>query len=399
MRYMVIEIFWAAIAVGCYSFVAAYVIRLGGTNLQVSLITSAAALVNALTTIPFAIFLERRTKRWPWVVGSLWALRAGHIGLILVPWLHSFRAESVVILLLLVNIPVALFNAGWLPMFADVVPLARRARLFSARNLTLGLTMMASTFIMGRWLDAAPFPLNYQLMFGLAIVTSFLSTVYIARMSIPDSRVVAPPRAARPTLSQLRAMLGQQRPFVNITINTLVFNIAFWMATPLQPIYFVRELGASDGWIGLWLAIISGSSLIGNLIWPRLIDKRGYAWVLMRAPILSASYYFLIGIFPDLTLILFFALLFGAISPGVDISHFSTLLEVCDAERRALYMGIFVTVMNFGFFLSALLAAPLVDLLGARTLILGLASLRLIGALLFVVNPVRARSLETAVVS
>jgi MFS family permease len=398
MRYMVIEIFWAAIAVGCYSFVAAYVIRLGGTNLQVSLITSAAALVNALTTIPFAIFLERRTKRWPWVVGSLWALRAGHIGLILVPWLHSFRAESVVILLLLVNIPVALFNAGWLPMFADVVPLARRARLFSARNLTLGLTMMASTFVMGRWLDAAPFPLNYQLMFGLAIVTSFLSTVYIARMSIPDSRVVAPPHAARPTLSQLRAMLSQQRPFVNITINTLVFNIAFWMATPLQPIYFVRELGATDGWIGLWLAIISGSSLIGNLIWPRLIDKRGYAWVLMRAPILSASYYFLIGLFPDLTLILFFALLFGAISPGVDISHFSTLLEVCDAERRALYMGIFVTVMNFGFFLSALLAAPLVDLLGARTLILGLACLRLAGALLFVVNPVRARSLEAATV-
>jgi MFS family permease len=97
MRYLVIELVWAAVAIGCYSFAAAFVIRLGGTNLQVSLISSAAALVNALTTIPFAIFLERRARRWPWVVGSLWLLRAGHIGLIVIPFLPAYQAEAVVI--------------------------------------------------------------------------------------------------------------------------------------------------------------------------------------------------------------------------------------------------------------------------------------------------------------
>jgi predicted MFS family arabinose efflux permease len=87
------------------------------------------------------------------------------------------------------------------------------------------------------------------------------------------------------------------------------------MATPLQPIYFVRELGASDGWIGIWLA---------------------------------------------------------------------------------LYLGVFVTAMNLGFFLATLLCAPLVDLIGAQTLVLVLAVLRLGGALLFVVNPVRAPVAEAA---
>ncbi|MFO7170168.1 MAG: MFS transporter [Chloroflexota bacterium] len=396
MRFLVLEVFWAALALGCYSFAAAFLIRIGGSNLMVSLLTSAAALVNALTAIPFAIFMERKARRWPWVVGSLIAFRLGHMGLIFIPFLPAYRPEAMVLLLLLVNVPVALFNAGWLPMFADVVPIERRARLFSARNLTLGVTMMVTTFLAGRWLDAAPFPLNYQLMFGFALAMSMVSTLYIARLSIPDSPVPARESRPRPSLADFRALAAQQRPFVNITVNTLVFNIAFWMAQPLQPIYFVRELGASDGWMGIWLALINGGALIGNLVWPRLMERRGFGWVLVRAAALSAVYYLLIGAVPNLTLILVFAVMFGAISPGVDVSHFNILLEVCPPERRALYLGIFTTIMNMGFFLATLACAPLIDLIGARTLVLILAGLRLGGALLFLLNPVRAPVAEAA---
>jgi MFS family permease len=394
LRFLVVEMFWAAIATGCFSFASAYLIRLGGTNIEVSLLTSSAALVNAVTSIPFAIFLERRARRWPWVVGSLWVLRIGYIGFVLVPFLPAYRPEAIVALLLLVNIPVALFNAGWLPMFADVVPLARRARLLSARSMTLNVTVMVSTFILGRWLDAMPFPLNYQLMFALGVVMSFLSTIYVARMVVPEQAPEPRGPAVRPTLAQIVQLVGRQRPFVNITANTLIFNIALWMGTPLQPIYFVRDLHASDGWLGLWLGLISGGAIIGNLIWPRLIERHGYGWVLRRATILSALYYFLIGFFPNLDLILVFAVLYGAIGPGIDISHFNTLLEVCDPRRRTLYLSVFVTLMNTGFFLAALSAAPLLDMIGAQLLVLLLGGLRLAGALLFVVNPVRAQSLE-----
>ena len=392
LRYLVSEIFWAAIALGCYSFTTAYLIRLGGSNLMVSLLTSAAALVNALTAIPFAMFLQRKARRWPWVVASLSIYRLGQIGLILVPFLPAFRAEAIVLLLLVINIPVSLFNVGWLPMFADVVPLERRARLLSRRNLTLGVTMMVTTFVMGRWLDAAPFPLNYQLMFALAVAMSTISTIHVSRMVVPDSTPPAP--GPRPSLGALRELLGQQRPFVNITANTLVFNIALWMATPLQPIYFVRELGASDGWLGVWLALTSGGALIGNLVWPRLMDRHGFGWVLVRAAALSAAYYFLIGLVPNLTLILLFALMFGAIQPGVDVSHFNILLEVCPPAQRALYLGVFTTVMNLGFFLATLACAPLIDLVGAQNLVLALAALRLGGAMLFRINPVRAPAVD-----
>lgn len=231
-------------------------------------------------------------------------------------------------------------------------------------------------------------------MYALGVVASAISTLCLARLSIPDSAV--PTRAERLPLlsSQLRELLGQRRQFVNIVFNTLLFNLPFWMAVPLQPIYFVRVLGASDEWLGLWLGVLSGGTILGNQLWRRVIDRRGDGWALARSTVLSAAYYLLIGLFPDLNLILLFALLAGVINPGVEISHLNTLLQVCPPERRATYIGVFVMVMNIGFFLAPLAVAPLTAAVGARTLVLALGALRLLGALLFTLNPVRAAVVE-----
>jgi predicted MFS family arabinose efflux permease len=243
--------------------------------------------------------------------------------------------------------------------------------------------------LFGLWLDRAPFPFNYQLLYALAVVTSSLSTVYVARIRMPDSEVAAP--AERQPLSRklLRELIGAHRPFANIIFNTLIFNLALWMAVPLQPIYFVRTLGASNAWLRLWLGLVSGGTILGNLLWTRHIDRRGAMWALLRATALSSAYYFLIGAFPNLTLILVFSLLAGLINPGVELSHLNVLFEVCPAERRATYMGAYVTAMNIGAFIAPLAVAPLTDLIGAQALVLVLGALRLLGAALFLLNPVR----------
>jgi MFS family permease len=388
LRYLVIEIFWAEIFTGCVSFNAAYMIRLGGSNLLISLMTAGAALINAIATMPFAALLERTARRKPLIVGSLALVRLGHIALIVIPWLPGLRAEAMLLLVLVLNIPVALFTAGWLPLLAEIIPLRRRARVFSSRNITLGITVTICTFIFGRWLDLAPFPFNYQLLYALAVVSSSLSTAYVARMVMPDSLVSAPAKRPRLSLGLLREVFGTHRPFANIILNTLIFNFALWMAVPLQPIYFVRTLGASDGWLGLWLGLVSGGTILGNLLWTRLIDRRGAAWALVRTTALSSIYYFLIGTFPNLTLILLFALLAGLINPGVELSHLNVLFEVCPAERRATYMGVYITAMNVGAFFAPLSVAPLTGLIGTQALVLTLGVLRLLGAALFTLNPV-----------
>ena len=388
IRLLVIELLWAAIAAAAYSFAAAFVIRLGGSNFIVSLITSAAAVVNAVTTIPFAVLMERTSKRKPWMFGSLISFRMLNALLIFVPWLPAYRAEAIVAILLVANVPVALFNAGWLPMFADIIPIHRRARLFSARNVTLGATMMIATYGFGRFLEVAPFPGNYQILFVIAMMTSMLSTLYVTKLHIPDVVIDTTANVDR-SWRGIWSLLTESQPYRAITINTLIFNLAAWAAIPFQPIYFVRTLGASDAWLGIWFAIVNGGAILGNLFWPRLMERYGFRKILMISSILSCLYFFAIGFVPNLTLILVFSLLIGMINPGIDVSHFNILLQVCSPQRRALALGVFVTVMNAGLLVSSLAVAPLISWMGAQYVVIALGVFRLLGALLFVVNPIQ----------
>jgi predicted MFS family arabinose efflux permease len=82
------------------------------------------------------------------------------------------------------------------------------------------------------------------------------------------------------------------------------------------------------------------------------------------------------------------------INPGIDVSHFNILLQVCSPQRRALALGVFVTVMNAGLMVSSLAVAPLISWMGAQYVVIALGVLRLLGALLFVVNPIQEVSNE-----
>lgn len=399
IRLLVIELFWAAIAAAAYSFAAAFVIRLGGSNFIVSLITSAAAVVNAVTTIPFAALMERTSNRKPWMFASIFATRLLNALLVFVPWLPAYRAEAVVVILLVANVPIALFNAGWLPMFAEIIPIHRRARLFSARNVTLGATMMVATYGFGRLLEYMHTDqsyANYQLLFLVAIVTSMLSTYYVMKLDIPATEIDQSASVDR-SWRGIWSLWRESQPYRAITINTLIFNLAAWAAIPFQPIYFVRTLGADDAWLGIWFAITNGGAILGNLFWPRLMDKYGFRPILTIAALCTSLYFFAIGFMPNLTAILVFSLLIGMINPGVDISHFNILLQVCSPQRRALAMGLFVTVMNAGLFMSSLAVAPLIEWLGAPTVVFVLGGMRLGGALLFYLYPIRETTAETTV--
>jgi predicted MFS family arabinose efflux permease len=333
--------------------------------------------------------MERTANRRPWLFRSLIAFRMMHIGLIFVPFLPYWQAEAVVLILLLANVPVAIFNTVWLPLFADIIPIQRRARLFSARNVTLGATMMAATYGFGWWLesDVSGFPGNYQLLFSVALITNMLSTWYVTRMEIPDSPVDATSSIDR-SVAGMWKLFTENKAYSSITVNTLILNIAPWAAIALQPIYFVRVLNATDEWLGIWFAITNGGAILGNLFWPRLMEKYGFYRIMTIAAIISCGYFFAIGMVPNLTAILFFSLLIGMVNPGIDIAHFNILLQVTSPQRRALALGIFVTVMNFGLMVSSLIVSPMIDLVGAQALVIGLGVLRLIGGILFVVNPV-----------
>ncbi len=395
--YLYVEVFWAAMLSAAAAFNATYAVRLGASNTMIGWLSSVPALIAVFLLVPSARLLERKTQRAPWIWGSLFLARLGYGLLAILPWLISgHRAEATVGLLIAISIPSTFFTAGFNPLLADVVPERDRARVFANRNIIAGLTIAVLTFLAGRWLEAATrirwatFPTNYQVMYIIGFLASVVSSAYLLKIRAPESKIVERPPRQKTTPAQIRTMFGQNRSFVRIILNTLLFGFGEWLISPLYIIFFLRHLNATDGWVGLNSTLANIGVIIGYALWQKLIYKWGDARTLLVTIPLSASYAFLVSLFPNLTAILVWGVLINIINPGVNLSHFNILLKLCPEERRASYIAFYSTIINMGAFIGPLIGVALSKTLDIRLLLITGGSIRLLGALLFHVFPVQA---------
>ncbi len=394
--YLYVEVFWAAMLSAAASFNATFAVRLGASNTMIGWLSSVPALLAVLLLVPAARLLERKRQRAPWIWGSLFIARLGYGLIAMLPWLVAgHRAEAIVGLLIVISIPSTFFSAGFNPLLADIVPERDRARVFANRNIIAGLTVAVLTFLAGRWLEAAPhirwaaFPVNYQVMYIIGFLGSMVSTVYLLKIRVPESKVVQRAPRQKVSLAQVKAMFGQNRNFARIILNTLLFGFGEWLIAPLYIIFFLRHLNATDGWVGLNSTLANIGVIIGYAFWQRLIYKWGDSRTLLITIPLSASYAFLVSLFPNLTLILVWGVLINIINPGVNLSHFNILLKLCPEDRRASYIAFYSSIMNVGAFIGPLIGVALSKTLDIRLLLIIGASIRLMGALMFHVFPIR----------
>jgi Na+/melibiose symporter-like transporter len=335
------------------------------------------------------------------VLGSLAMHRAGYALIALMPWLPTAGLNLgavVVALLIAMSIPVHFFGVGFNSMLADVIPEQRRAAVFATRNIIGSGMASLGVFLAGQWLDHIAFPLNYQVMFMVGFLTSMLSLYYLLKIQVPDSPLAPPAvRLTRPLLDQwqtLRQAMHDNSEFVRITVDTLLYGLGAWTASPLYILYFVRALGASDAWIGLHGTIANVSAITGYALWRWLMGRWGESKTLKRTVLGAGLYPLFVGLSPVLTPILFAAGLNGLIAPGINLSHFNTFLKVCPEARRPSYIGLYTTIMNAGAFICPLLGVVLAEWFGLAPTLIGCGLFWLLGATAFRIWPVRVADTE-----
>ncbi len=399
-----VEVAWAGVLSAAAAFNATFAVRLGASTALIGWLTSFPALIAVLLLIPAARFLETKSHRAPWVTTSILIARLGYGLLAVLPWLvHNRQAEAVVWLLIAISIPSTFFSAGWNPLLADVIPERERTRVFAMRNILSSSTVAILTLLAGRWLEAsqriswAAFPTNYQMLYLVGFVAAMLSVHYLRKLSVPPSVIIPHHRQSgprKPLLAEFRTMLTLKRDFSAIVLNTLVFDSGAWLVGPLYVIFFVRELGASDSWIGLNSTLSSVGVIVGYALWRRWMRRLGYSRALLISAPLAACYPFLVALFPDLTLILTWGIVISLINPGLNLSHFNILLKLSPDDRRASYIALYSTVMNAGAFVLPLVGVALAEAWGIRTALIAGGCLRLLGAALFYVNRIRVQEID-----
>ncbi|MHB0875097.1 MAG: MFS transporter [Anaerolineae bacterium] len=374
------------------SFNSAFALRLGASNALIGLMTSLPALITMLGMIPASAVVERQTRRWPAMVRSLGITRILFIPVAFIPLIvpRQYQAVTLVAVLTFRFLPILVFSAGWDSVLADIIPARLRSQVFSWRNILATAAVVLALLVIQPWLRWATFPLNYEVVYFIGGLAGMLSLWFLTRMRVPEFGPVVPAEGRKGLhLSDIRQVLTGQPEYVRMVINTLIGNAGAFLASPVYMIYYVRALNASDGWIGTSTLVANLSTMIGYLAWRRLLPRFGESRVLRVTWPVTGLLPLLIGISGSLNLVLVVIFVYGLVVPGLNLSHYNTLLEVCPQARRPTYISVYSSLNNVLAFVLPMAGVALAEIIGLTWTLVLSGVLWIVGGLAFSLLRVR----------
>jgi hypothetical protein len=189
------EIFFSSILGGIIAFNSAYVLRLGATNGDISLLSALPALMAMLVAVPAAQFLQGRPKPTRWILTALGIHWTGFLLLAFIPWIKLDwlpQGRLAVYLLVVFGIPAHIWGVGSQAWIAEAVPEQHRMRVFSVRQFINSSVTSVVTYAVGLGLSQTLFPNNYQVLYVVGWLCGMSSLAHLVQVRV--SHRPPPPR-------------------------------------------------------------------------------------------------------------------------------------------------------------------------------------------------------------
>jgi predicted MFS family arabinose efflux permease len=291
-----------------------------------------------------------------------------------------------------------LFSVAWNPMFTDVVAARSRAAVMSTRSILSAAIVAPLIFLAGRWLDSqqGTFPRNYQWLFLVGFVGGAISVYLVARIRAPQKALPAKSESRK---SNWRDMLGfsilRENPqFRRLMVNSFLISLGSWFVGPLYIIFYVRQLGASDSWIGATATLSNLGVIVGYWLGRKLVKKLGENKGLLVTLPTTVTWPFLVALVPNLTVILIGGFIQNVITPGWSLSHTMIWMSRLPDKNKMTATAVYNTAMNVGAFVMPMLGVALSEAIGIRNTLLIGGALNILGGLMFYIRPVTSRQEE-----
>ena len=386
-RYVQIDALGIGMANVASLFLPVFLTRLGATNLQIGLLSAMPAATGLVLAILVGNFLQRRPNIVPWfsisrlLVVSCFA--ATGIAPMIVP--EPLLIQSILLIWAMATLPQTAVAIGFTVVMNAVAGPAYRYDLMSRRWSVLGLVTALTVVIVGQVLDRIGFPLNYQVVFmGLSVggLISFLASSRLQVETTPPT-VGTPGRSAAQRLRDYMAAIRAHPDFVRFAAKRFVFLTGTSLAVPLFPLYFVREVGASDAAIGTISMAQTLVLVFSYFFWLRTKRRRGAHFVLLTTTFVMSLYPAMVAFTTQIPVIIGLAALAGVVSAGIDLVFFDELMKTVPMERSATFVSIAQSLQYLSSFVAPLLGTTIASLIGLSGALIVAAVVRLAGFLLF----------------
>ena len=397
-RYVHFDGIGVGIANAAAPFLPVFLTRLGATPVQVGLLTSMPGITGLILALWVGRFLQRQRNIVTWfslsrlVVISCYALTG------LAPF---FVPDNLIIPVVLIiwaaaTLPQTMVSVSFSVVMNAVSGPEGRYDLMSRRWSILGITTAITVAIVGQVLDRIGFHLNYQIVFLGLSLGGLIIYYFSSRIQIADIEPLH--QNSRGSIkSSLRAdfhLIRNEPNFVSITLKQFVYLFGITLGTPLFPLYFVRQINASDAWIGLLYTAQTAVLVIGYFYWARQSHRKGSRYVLLISTLCVALYPGLVALTNNQTLIFIFSTVTGIFQAGIDLVFFDELMKTIPPRYSPTFVSLAQSIQYLSSILAPLVGTFLAQHVGLSNALLFSTGIRLVGFILFAMQDQQIKGLN-----
>ena len=388
-RYVQIDAIGVSIPNVAAPFLPVFLTRMGASNFQVGLLSSMPGITGLVLAIVVGRFLQTRRNIIPWFSYSRLIVIACYFltGLITLFMPRQYTVLGTLAIWAFATVPSTALAVAFSVVMNAVAGPEGRYNLLSRRWAIFGITSIAFTFMITRVIDLVTFPLNYGIMFLGLSLGGLISFYFSSHIIIPD-QAPAPLTQAESLPDSLKnyAQLLRSAPaFVSFSYKRFVYLSALALSAPIMPLFFVKQLHASDSQIGTITMTMTSVMLVGYFFWPWVSRNWGGRSVLLATSLGMVLYPALTALTPSVEMVYIFAAVAGLFQSGLDLVFFDELMKTVPPEYSATFVALAQSMQYLSAMLAPMLGTFLADYIGLGGALLLSAGLRLIGFLLFLI--------------
>jgi len=371
------------------NFINVYATRLGATGFQIGLIGAVSAIVSLLIAIPAGRWIEKRNIGRA-VFRSSVVYRLGFFLWILLPWLFSKEIQiwALIILTFLMAIPLTPLAVGFSALFAEAVPTDWRAHVAGVRNIVLSIAFIASSLISGYILKEIPFPIGYQIVFGIGAFGAAMSSLHLYFIKpLQTNSSALPPQpemdSVKPGSSPFQALRLDiwKTHYRNVLLGLFAFHFAQYLAIPIFPIYNVRVLELNDNQIGIGTALFYLTVLVGSTQLRKIVHKLGHKNLTGWSVASMASYPLILSVSTEVWQFYAVSLIGGLSFAMVSGAYANYMLEHIPAHDRPTHLAWYNIILNAAILIGSLAGPTIADRIGLSEALVLIAILRFLSGL------------------
>lgn len=335
---------------------AVFLTKLTGSEFYAGVLTAVAGLGWFLPPMFVAGWVESLPRKLPLYTHMAFGRALGWLWMIAVVVYVAPISPTYAAILFLIGYAVYTVTGGiaslaFTDIFARTVPFRRRGtfwglRMFWGSVLGIGVGVIVRQVLKGDW--GIGFPYNYAVLLSFAFVTYVLAWLTFFMIHEPPMEWTPPSRSWREQIQTMIELWKQRPDFRQLIKVRLLMDIGL-IAAPFYSTYAVVKLGAKPSLLGSFIIAETIGSLLANVLWSVLADRKSNLFVLKCSIACAAvpsgwvlfltSLHYSLGV-SVLTLypLTYFALAFAG--TGIAIAFTNYVLELAEDAHRPTYLAL-----------------------------------------------------------